>query len=291
MAEVRRADSISSGAWACEELASEARCLKRCSYVLENVAFGDDLATSTNFEGMSGIIVPVVVDGVKKGVSADLGCTTRGLVDIVVLESNGVSRACEVHAPVVIAVACGRPRCGTIKLVVRDSNSVACVIAKHNVLATNKRRGNMVNPNKIGVIEGNSIAAPDLLRVKVRDMNVLDNNILNTLCDIKALALDNPLASYADETLVRSYENGIQCSIVILDTDLGRVRLIVGTPVILIDGKLTGRSCTIGSTASGAGRAFSSSKVKGSVQDNNSGRRVAEIGHELGSCRGVNGSG
>lgn len=90
MAEVRWADGVGSGARAREELTSEARCLEWCSYILEDVAFSDDLAASTDFEGVSGVIVPVVVDGVEKGVSADLGGTTRGLINVVVLESNGL---------------------------------------------------------------------------------------------------------------------------------------------------------------------------------------------------------
>lgn len=42
----------------------------------------------------------------------------------------------------------------------------------------------MINPNKIGVIKGNGITSPDVLRVKVGDLNVLDNDILGTLCNI-----------------------------------------------------------------------------------------------------------
>lgn len=103
---------------------------------------------------------------------------------------------------------------------VRDSHSVTWVVAKNNVLPANKRRSNMINPNKIRVIKGNGIASPDVLRVEVGDLNVLDNDILGTLCNVKALALDDALASYTDETLVGSHENGVQCSIVILDTDL-----------------------------------------------------------------------
>jgi hypothetical protein len=90
MAEIRRAHSIGGGAGAREELTSEARFLEWCSHILEDVAFSDDLAASTDFEGVSGVIVPVVVDGVEKGVSADLGGTTRGLINVVVLESNGL---------------------------------------------------------------------------------------------------------------------------------------------------------------------------------------------------------
>ena len=78
----------------------------------------------------------------------------------------------------------------------------------------------MVNPNKIGVIKGNGITSPHILRVKVGDLNVLNDDVLGTLCNVKALALDDAFASYTDETLVGSHENGVQCSIIILDTDL-----------------------------------------------------------------------
>lgn len=88
------------------------------------------------------------------------------------------------------------------------------------MLPADKGRSNMVNPNKIRVIKGNSITAPDVLRVKVCDLNVLDDDILRTLCNIKALALDDALASYTNETFIRPNENGVQCSIVILDADL-----------------------------------------------------------------------
>jgi hypothetical protein len=81
---------------------------------------------------VSGVVVPVVVDGVEKGVSADLGGPTGCLVNVVVLEGNSlfklanlqmgggkstrqtsdgsgayIRRSCEVKAPVVVAVACG----------------------------------------------------------------------------------------------------------------------------------------------------------------------------------------
>jgi hypothetical protein len=78
----------------------------------------------------------------------------------------------------------------------------------------------MVNPNKICVIKGDSITTPDVLRVKVGNVNVLDNDILGTLCNVEALALDDALASYTDETLVRPNKNGVQCSIVVLNADL-----------------------------------------------------------------------
>jgi hypothetical protein len=34
---------------------------------------------------VTGVVVPVVVDSVEKSVGLDLGSTTRGLVDVVVL--------------------------------------------------------------------------------------------------------------------------------------------------------------------------------------------------------------
>lgn len=90
VAEVGRADSVSRGARAGEELAGEAGGLDRSNDVLEDIALGDDLATGTNLESVASVVVPVVVDDVEEGVSTDLGGTAGGLVDVVVLEGDGL---------------------------------------------------------------------------------------------------------------------------------------------------------------------------------------------------------
>jgi hypothetical protein len=90
VAERSRADSIGSSARAGEELAGEAGGLDGSNNVLEDIAFSNDLATGTNLESVAGVIVPVVVDSVEESVSTDLRGTAGRLVDVVVLEGNGL---------------------------------------------------------------------------------------------------------------------------------------------------------------------------------------------------------
>lgn len=90
MAERGRADSIGSSARAGEELAGEAGGLDGSNNILEDVAFSNDLATGTNLESVAGVVIPVVVDSVEESVSTDLRGTAGRLVDVVVLEGNGL---------------------------------------------------------------------------------------------------------------------------------------------------------------------------------------------------------
>ena len=92
VAEVRRADGVSRGARAGEELAGEAGGLDRSNDVLEDVALGDGLAARVDLEGVAGVVVPVVVDGVEEGVAGDLGGAAGGVEDVVVLEGDELRR-------------------------------------------------------------------------------------------------------------------------------------------------------------------------------------------------------
>lgn len=59
----------------------------------------------------------------------------------------------------------------------------------------------MVDPNKVSIIDGDGITTPDILGVKVRDLNVLYNHVRSVL-DPQATALDDTAAPRADQTLV-----------------------------------------------------------------------------------------
>lgn len=74
MAESGGAGCVGAGAWTGEELAGESG-LNGCSDVLEDVALGHNLGARADLEGMTGIVIPVVVNGVEEGVAADLGGT------------------------------------------------------------------------------------------------------------------------------------------------------------------------------------------------------------------------
>lgn len=56
--------------------------------VLEQVALSDDLGLVAGLEGVAGVALPVVVDGVENGVAGYLGGSARGLGDVVVLEGD-----------------------------------------------------------------------------------------------------------------------------------------------------------------------------------------------------------
>lgn len=90
--------------------------------VLEHVALGEDHAARTDFEGVAGGVVPVIIDlkqlsthglkeegertyCVKQSVALDLGAATTKVVDVVALEGDEVARAIEVDTPVSVAVA------------------------------------------------------------------------------------------------------------------------------------------------------------------------------------------
>ena len=86
---------------------------------------------------MAAVGVPVVVDGVEEGVAGNLRAAAAGVVDVVALESDQIVGASEVHGPVVVAVAGGRPGGRTIDFVVGDSDTIAGVVTKNDVLTTN----------------------------------------------------------------------------------------------------------------------------------------------------------
>lgn len=75
-----------------EHLAGEAAGLDLDGDVLEDVALGQDVGAAADLEGVAGggVVVPVVVDGVKKGVAADLGRAAGEVVNVVVFEGDGV---------------------------------------------------------------------------------------------------------------------------------------------------------------------------------------------------------
>lgn len=137
-----------------------------------------------------------------------------------------------------VAIAGSRPRGSTVDLTIRDSDTLVGVVAKNNMLSADQRGSDMINPDQISVIQRNSITAPDVLRVKIGDVNILDNNILRTPSNVKTLALDDTLTINTNKRLIRLDNNRIKSSLVVLNGRLGSVGLIIIAPVVLVDGKL-----------------------------------------------------
>jgi hypothetical protein len=65
-----------------------------------------------------------------------------------------------------------------------------------------RRRSERTNPNQISSVESYSVAAPDVLRVELGDVNILDDNVLRSVGNAETLATDHTLATDTDDRLV-----------------------------------------------------------------------------------------
>jgi len=61
----------------------------------------------------------------------------------------------------------------------------------------------MVDPNQVRSSERDSIATPDILRIKLSDVHVLDDNVLCAIGDPQPLSADDAGFSDANNGLVR----------------------------------------------------------------------------------------
>ena len=167
------------------------------------------------------------------------------------------------------------------------TDSVAGLGAQDNVLAANERSLDVVNPDEIGVVDGDGVATPNVFRVKIGDVDVLDDNVGCTADDTETLSLDDTGTALADDGLVGSNDYAERGSVVVRDTDRLGVRLVVSTPVVLVDGVLTSRSASVGVGAASSCRSgtLGVEEVKRLGKDNDSGLRVTKVGDQL-SVRG-----
>lgn len=136
VAQTSLANGIRTRARAAEELALVLE--QRGLDVLEDVSLCDDHCTRAVVEGVAGVCVEVVVDGVDERVAARLGGAARGVVDVVALEGDEVGRARQVEGPVVVAVAGGGPRGLAVELVVGDGHAVGGAVAEDDHLAADE---------------------------------------------------------------------------------------------------------------------------------------------------------
>ncbi len=190
-----------------------------------------------------------------------------------------------------VGVARRRPRSLAVELAVGDGNTPASVAAQNKVLAPDEGGGNMVDPDHVGVVQGDGISTPDVLRVEIGDVDVLDDDVLGTADHAEAFALDDPLASDTDQGLVRPDSDAENAGLVVLDRHLGGVGLVVGAPVVEVDGRLATRAGAPRSAASLGDSALGSSEVKGPVEHDDAGLGVTEVRDQLGSGRRIHSRG
>lgn len=192
----------------------------------------------------------------------------------------------KVHGPVLVTVACSRPLALTVDVVVSDGNSVGSAGSEDNVLTPNVRGSNMVNPNKIRAVDLDSITTPNVLRVQLGDVDVLNDDVLSTL-DVKTLALDNTIGTDTHDRLIRVDDNGVESSLIVGNVDLGGVGLVVVAPVILVDSLLTTGTGAPRSTALLGCGSLGSGEVEFLVEEDNAGGAVTEHRDQLVGGLGV----
>ncbi|KAF7545500.1 hypothetical protein G7046_g9552 [Stylonectria norvegica] len=165
-----------------------------------------------------------------------------------------------------VSIAGRRPRRGTVDLAVGDGDTLARVVAQDDVLAADERGGNVIDPDHVDVVEGDGIAAPDVLGVELGDVDVLDDDVAHAADEPQALALDDALAAHAYEALVGLDGDAELAGVVVLDRRLGRAGLVVVAPAVLVDGELAGGRGAPGCAARGRGGALGAGEVDGRLQ-------------------------
>lgn len=121
----------------------------------------------------------------------------------------------------------------------------------------------VVDPDVGGASKGDGITAPDVLRVQVRDLDVLNDDVVDAVGHAEALALDDTLAALTDDGLVGGDLNTCDTGSVVGDgVDSGSVRLVVVAPVILVDGLLACASGAPGSATTAGGGALGGGEVE-----------------------------
>ena len=105
--------------------------------VLKHGALDESVGILT-LEGVTLDVVPVVVGHVHGGATAELGGAAASVVNVVVLEGDGVALAGEVDAPVVVGVALCGPAGAAVDEVVGDGYAIVAVVAGDDVLATDE---------------------------------------------------------------------------------------------------------------------------------------------------------
>lgn len=174
-----------------------------------------------------------------------------------------------------------------------------------------KTYSNVVDPDQVTVVQGDTVTTPDVLGVDISDSNVsvavsykdtglkrrrknsnsLNNNILSTTNNPQPLTLNNSLGALSQNSLLGSHRDPQRPRIIILDIHRRRIRLVVSTPVIRVDGQLTPRIRAPGRTAGLGGGSLGAGEVKGLREHDHAGLVVAQIRDQLVSGLGVDGGG
>jgi hypothetical protein len=103
----------------------------------------------------------------------------------------------------------------------------------------------MIDPDIVCPIQGDGITAPNVFRVDIGDLNVLEDDILSPVHNSQALAFDDALRAIADDCLIRTNSDTESSSSIISDArDRRCIRFVVLAPLVLVDSSLASSAST-----------------------------------------------
>jgi hypothetical protein len=146
------------------------------------------------------------------------------VVDPIVRQRDLIVFSQEKHSPVMLAIATRAPARLTIKLTVRNRDPTSRLIPSNKKLPPNERKLHVIDPNQICPGQLDGIAAPNVLRVEIRNVEVLKNDVLRAADDPEAFASDHAFGANAYNGLVRFDVDRLRTSNIIRDFDGGIAR-------------------------------------------------------------------
>lgn len=100
-------------------------------------------------------------------VSPHMRRPARKVMEPVARQGNVVLLADEEHRPVVLPVAARGPLGAAVELVIRDGDVASRAPARDDHLTADEGKLVVVDPDAVGVVEGDGVAAPDELGVEL----------------------------------------------------------------------------------------------------------------------------
>lgn len=159
-------------------------------------------------------------------------------------------------------------------------------------LTTNEVDLDVVNPDVVGAVEGDSVTTPDELGVELRDVDVLDNDVADTVHQAQTLSTQDTRATHANNRLVGGDFQALNTGVVVRAGQGGIATAPVGA--ILLDGILARATAGVrgGFAALAVGAlALAAKEVELLVDKDDTGGAVRQPGLQLADVAGRSGSG
>lgn len=125
----------------------------------------------------------------------------------------------------------------------------------------------MIDPDVGRSVESDGIASPNILRVQVPDLKVLNDHIVRASGHSESLASDHAVSAHTYDALVTSDLQRVRACFVVGDGGGGCTGLLSLAPVPCVDCQLTRRAGSVGGASDLRRSALGASEVEGLGDD------------------------